>query len=146
MAWITITPNDLKTRFTGAELERLRTGALSEGQGDPLPEVISQVVREVRGYVSANARNVLGEGQTVPDELKGASLARIAFELATRLPVARLMTEERKEANTSAETLLKRVSEGKFSIECPVVVSPEKIAGPSAQVVFAPARPGVDAL
>lgn len=120
MSWITLNEAGVLTKLAGPELAALKTAALGTGQPNPLPEVITQVVREVRGYVAANLRNVLGEADTIPDELAAAALARIRYELATRLPVASLLTEARREANRDAIALLARVARGEF-----LVVPPE---------------------
>ena len=76
--------------LSGPEIAAMKTAALQSAQGNPLTEVITQVVAEIRGYVAACARNVLGDGETIPSELVGAAISRIRFELATRLPAASL--------------------------------------------------------
>lgn len=140
MPWITLAEADVLTKLAAPELAAMKTAALGAGQANPLPEVITQVVREVRGYVAACDRNRLGEGATIPDELLGAAISRIRFELATRLPVASLLTDARREANRDALTLLSRVAACTFVLEQPAAVSPEVSAAPAAPRITPRAR------
>lgn len=117
--WITLTEADVLTRLAGPELAALKSAATAAGQTNPLPEVTAQIVREVRGYVAAGRQVELGVEGTIPDELLSAALSRVRFELATRLPVASLLTDARREANRDAVTLLGRVSRAEFLVVPP---------------------------
>ncbi len=119
MAWSSITAAQVKTRLTGAELAACQTAALAAGQTDPLPEIVTQVVDEVRGYIAGCRENTLGADGTLPSKLQSAALAIIRYRLATRLPVKSLLTEERVEENKAAIRLLEQVAACKFSIEDP---------------------------
>lgn len=142
MSWITVTEDVILAKLSGPELAALKTSALQAGQANPLPEVITQVVREVRGYVGGCAANVLGEGETIPDELLGAAVSRIRFELATRLPVKSLLTDDRRTANTDAIQLLRDVMRCDFKVVPPVTAAApeEQAGGGSAQVVATTTR------
>lgn len=132
MSWITVTSDDVITKLSGPEKAAMTSAALQAAQTDPLPEVISQVVKEIRGYVAACERNLpLGDGETIPDELLGAAISRIRFHLATRLPVASLLTEDRRSANTEALTLLRDVAACRFLIVAPTSPSTESISSPT---------------
>ncbi len=136
MSWIALTETNVRTKLSGPEISALKAAALSAGQSDPLVDVVSQVVREIRGYVAACDRNELGDGATIPDELEGAAISRIRFELATRLPVASLLTEDRRSANTNAISLLKEVAACRFLIVRPATASVDQAAGgTSSQVI-----------
>jgi len=129
--WITITETDIITKLSGPELAAMKAAALQAAQTNPLPDVISQVVKEVRGYVAACATNVLGAGETIPDELRGAVISRVRYELATRLPVASLLTDDRRKANSDALTLLRDAAACKFAIVSPATPTTEEISNPS---------------
>ena len=133
--WITLTESAVLTRLSGPELTALKTAALGTGQTNPLTEVITQVVREVRGYVSASTRNRLGTGETIPDELSAAALSRIRFELATRLPVASLLTDARREANRDAIALLRECAAGRFTLVAPETEAADQAANASGPAV-----------
>jgi phage gp36-like protein len=137
MSWITITSTDVQTRLTGVELSALQKVALAPGQPDPLDDVISKVVDEVRGYIAANPKNTLGGADTVPQKLLSASLAIIRYRLATRLPVKSILTEDRVKENADAIRLLERVADGKFAVEDPVTGD---TAGISIQLAYKPTR------
>ena len=132
MAWISIEEDDVKTRLAGTELSSYQTVALASGQSDPLPEIISQVVNEVRGYIAACASNTLGDGETIPDKLLAAALAMIRYRLTTRLPIE--VTEQRELEYKEAIRLLERVSECKFAIEEPEEADDEEISSPSPNI------------
>jgi phage gp36-like protein len=137
MTWITITASDVKTRLTGVELTALQSVALASGQADPLDEVVSQVIDEVRGYVAANPKNTLGDAGTIPPKLLSAALAIIRYRLATRLPVKSILTEQRVKENEAAIRLLERIADNKFAIEDPVTGD---VSGISIQLANKPTR------
>ncbi len=135
MAWIPLTADDVLRSLTSAERSSVRTVATAEGQADPLLEVLEDVVREVRGYVAAYSGNTLGDGATIPDELKNAALSRARFEALTRLPVGRsLLTEDRVKSNEQAIALLRDVAVGRFRIVVPVTPTTEEIASAKPRV------------
>ena len=137
MAWIQIKENDVKTRLAGAEFSAYSTVARSQGQANPLPEIIDQVVDEVRGYIAANKSNRLGAGNTIPQKLLRATLSIIRYQLITRLPVE--INEQRTKEYVNAVALMEQVATGKYAIEEPVEVDAEKIPVP-APYVSAPRR------
>lgn len=137
--WITLTADDLKQGLSGPEVSALSTAALASGQGDPLPAVVLDVIREVRGYISAHPSNVLGAGDTIPDTLKATAIARVRFEAFTRLPVKEsLLTEARQKANEAALQRLRDVARGMFAIQEPTTPDPVQQTGPAVSLV----RPG----
>jgi hypothetical protein len=131
MSWITLTEANILTKLSGPEIAAMKTAALQAAQANPLPEVITQVVREIRGYVRGCGSNTLGEGETIPDELLGAAISRIRFELATRLPVSSLITEDRRTANSNALALLRDVAACKFFVVTPATPTTEQASTPS---------------
>lgn len=133
MAWLTISVDDVKTRLTGAELSAVQSAALAEGQTDPLPEIVGQVVDEMRGYMAAGGVT-LGESGTIPKKLLGASLAIIRYRLATRLPVKSLLTEQRVAENRDALALLDRVASGRFLVEEPETEDTEVTGSPAPSI------------
>jgi phage gp36-like protein len=134
MAWQSVTTAEIKTRLTGAEVTALQTAALASGQTDPLPDIVTQVVGEVRGYVAAGGYT-LGTGETVPSTLYSATLAIIRYRIATRLPVKAILTQDRKDENDAAIRLLERVADGKFAVEEPTTASEETLGSPSPSFV-----------
>ena len=132
MSWITIAEADVLTQLSAPELAALKTAAVGGGPANPLPEVIAQVVREVRGYVAACANNTLGEGATIPDELLGAAVSRIRYELATRLPVPSLLTEDRRTANANALSMLRDAAACRIALAQPATSTAEQIPGGNA--------------
>jgi len=140
MSWNTLAESDVQTKLAGAELAALKTAALASGQANPLTAIISQVVQEVRGYTAACNQNELGAGETIPQELETAALAIIRYRLATRLPVASLLTDVRKEEYRDALTLLRSVAKCEFRIEQPATPTAQIISGPAVQQVSGECR------
>lgn len=140
MAWITITENDVITKLSGPEKAAMNSAALQALQVPPLPEIIAQVTLEIRGYVAACKTNVLGPLGTIPEELLGTAITRIRFEFATRLPVASLLTEDRRSANSDALTRLRDVAACNFAIVAPENPAAEQPGGPATQLVSASPR------
>lgn len=132
MAWISITADDVLTKLAGAELSVFRTAATAVGQADPLPEIIEQVVDEVRGYVAACARNTLGSAGTIPAKLKSATLAMIRYRLITRLPIS--IKEERKQEYRDALDLLSDVAACRFAVEEPTTATTETLPSPRPRI------------
>lgn len=132
MAWIPVTADDIGTRLADPELDAARNALVAAG--DPLPDIVSAVVAEVRGRVAANRANRLGPAGTIPDELLNAALALVRGRLLSRLPVASLMTEDRRAEIKSAEQLLRDVAAGSFVVSLPAEPAP-------ATDIPAPPRP-----
>jgi hypothetical protein len=140
MSWIIIAEADVISKLSGPELAAMKTAALQAAQGDPLPEVIEQVTKEIRGYVAACSDNILGDGATIPDELLGFAINRIRYELATRLPVPSLLTTARTDANSQAITALRDVAACKFKVIGPTTPAEEQAPGAAAEVVSTTTR------
>lgn len=140
MAWITLTEDDIITKLSGPEIAAMKSAARQAEQEDPLPPVIEQVVREIRGYVAGCPRNTLGAGETIPDELLGAAISRIRFELATRLPVASLLTEDRRAANANVLQLLRDVAACRFLVVPADEAAEDQASGPATEVITTTTR------
>ena len=145
MSWITLTSEDVARRLSAAEFTSLKTAAKAAGQnGDEiLAEAIADVVTHVRGRVAACAKNILGEAGTVPDELKGATLALIRNYLFTRLPAMKALNDEIRQKETEqAREDLKETAACRLAIVPPVTpaAEAEQAAGPSIQLVSSRTR------
>ena len=135
MAWIALSSTDIETALTGQELTAYREAALANGQGDPLPELLDRAVRLVRGYVAACDDNHLGAGNTIPDELEGATVALVAHGLDGRLPLPSSLTERLDRRYDDAMRQLRDVAACKFALAQPAIPTTEVIGGGSVKVV-----------
>jgi hypothetical protein len=140
MSWTTLAESDVLTRLTGAELTATKSAALASGQSSPLADILTQVIQEVRGRVAACSQNRLGDGATIPAELRGAALDIVRYRLLTRLPVASLVTSARETEYRDALSLLRDVASCQFRIEQPATISSQVIAGPAVTLVNATTR------
>lgn len=136
MSWITLTQTHLEDYLTGNELSRLQSAALADDQDNPIPDIIADVVEEVRGRVAANPRNTLGANGKIPDELNAAALAIVRWRVINRLPgLKSLATEERKDEKDDALRLLRDVAADKFSIAQPDTATEETVSGGGVSIV-----------
>ncbi|MHC1762918.1 MAG: phage protein Gp36 family protein [Verrucomicrobiia bacterium] len=127
--WLSISPDDVKTRLSGPELEALQGTGLADGQVDPLPDVISQVTDEIRGYIAAHGLNTLGPAGTLPPQVRAAAIALIRWRLSGRLAIGQaaglLQTDSRRQEYEDAITFLRDVATGKIAVESPDDTGPE---------------------
>jgi hypothetical protein len=130
MGWRSLTPQDVQTQLAGPELEALQDYSRADGQSDPLPEIISQVTDECRGYIMANARNKLGPSGTLAPQVIGAAIAIARWKLSGRLGIGKaaelLQTPQRQKDYEDAQQFLKDVAGGRIAVEQP----PDDEAGP----------------
>ena len=121
MAWVTITPEEVRWKISDEEFEATQTYDLASGQADPLPEVVSLTLAEVRGYIPRTCINP--DSSLIPPELKDTALI-VAREKA----IARLaggdcsMTEVRSRELEFAIQRLRDTARGQFYIEPGVAV------------------------
>lgn len=114
--WITIAALDLNDHKVGELVEALRTEALAQGQGDPMPGIITQVVSEIRGAIGFSGRYVLdADLATVPKSLREAAAKKIIRVLKGRLEIA-LSEDERTDAKVYEARLQSLVS-GEWPVE-----------------------------
>ena len=141
MAWISLTSTNVRTRLSAPELSALGSAALASGQTSPLEEIISQVVREIRGFVAAYSGNTLGEAGTIPDECERAALALIRWSFINRLPgLESLASPVRESEKNDANSFLRDVAAGKVRIVPPADAAPEQAGGASTVVVTSSTR------
>lgn len=112
MPWIILTNDHIIGALAAAEVTALRTLQLTPGQADPLPEVITQTVGKVHGYVAT--RYEVGQAGTIPDQLLASAIAIGRWILIGRLPSKILATEIRKQQYEDGLAELRDVAAGKF--------------------------------
>ena len=125
MPWITPTTTDVETRLLMPEINAIKSIASKGNVPYPLPDIILNVVREIRGYIGACAKNKLGPADTIPEQLMGTALALIRFRLLNYLPTEVLETDPRRREYDTAIGLLKSVAKCDFAVEQPLTQGPE---------------------
>lgn len=136
MAWITLTRENLKTRFSKAELAKLPSIARAEGltADQVLDEAVNDVVLEVRGY--ASSKHPLGPEGTIPDEAKNAALSCMVPIVIGRLPgLSDLMDDTRKTNAANGIAFLKRMADGNVGIVPPEEPAPEQAGNFGSEIV-----------
>lgn len=118
MSWRAIIEADLKTQISGDELAAVREAALAENQEDPVQPTITQVTKEVRGFVAACTQNVLDANPLfVPDELIGHAVAIIVPRLMGRVAGLAIDKDDtRKNALNTAMGVMRSVAKCEFVI------------------------------
>jgi len=142
MSWVTIAESDLLTRISGPELDAYRAAAIASGQDDPVAEILSGVIAEVRGRVAACARNALGDGETIPSELLHHALALAVYRLITRLPGrgSSAALESRKSAYDDAQKVLADVAACRFAIVAPTTESADQAGAGGIEIASSRTR------
>jgi hypothetical protein len=141
--WLTLTIDRLATKLSSAEFASVTAAQLPDGSfaEDVLAEEIERTVAMVRGYVSGNRENTLGEGETIPSELEDAALAILRHKIFTRIPgLKRLLDEGRVREYEDALQQLSHTASGRFRITPPTTAAVEQPAGPTITVVTRPIR------
>ncbi|HNX04678.1 MAG TPA: hypothetical protein PKI32_04215 [Opitutales bacterium] len=114
--WTTISTSDIRDYLASDELDALSAEALGDGQADPLPTILADVVKRVRSEIAAHSANSLDPTSgTVPPELKGAAIALAVEAAYARLPGIALSADHVRLAN-AARALLKRVADGDVAV------------------------------
>lgn len=135
MAWRTYTEADLKTVFSGAELESIRAAALADGQADPIAAAITAVTDHVRGYIAAHPVNTLGESGTLPERLIRTAGALLPMDVMRRVAGLSIdINDVRKLAYAEAQTTLRDVSRGDFAVETPDEAGTDDESAPSPSI------------
>jgi len=136
MSWRPPTEADLLSgSISGAELSAYRAAALGESQADPVTAQLSTVTNFVRGYISANAENSLGNDGTLPEAVIPAAMDYIAVDIIKRLP-GRKIDEARATARKEAIDLFNRIAAGTYKIEQPPTGADPSETMPSSSPSF----------
>ena len=117
MAWTTVSEADILGKLSEDELAIYRSTQADPESTDPLSDIISRVVSEVRARIAANAANTLDDGETVPSSVVDHLLAVVRYRLLTRLPIR--VSEDRRTEYEDALDFLSDVAAGKVAIEDP---------------------------
>ena len=116
MNWITITLDDLSTAAPGKLVEALRTKALAVAQDDPAPQMILDIVAEVRRKIASNRKNLWNfDPATIPASLKRLTIDLVIFELKGRLQIE--LTEDERNKQRRHERTLDRIADGTDAID-----------------------------
>lgn len=128
--WITITEANLFDKDVAPRIQAARTAALAQGQEDPLPALISEVVGLVRGYVAGRYR--VGPVGTIPARLQGPAADIATYRLLARIGRA---SSEWSTRNREAMTMLRDVQRGNFHLVDPAEAAPEEPGGPGRPTI-----------
>jgi len=138
MAWITLSEEDVQGRLAGAELTALKSSALATGKtaAEVIAQALEDVSKKVRGYVAACRNNTLGDGTSIPDELKDAALALVVDFLFTRLPAMKSLYDEARQNRAKvAMSELRDAAACKIAIVPPATEAEDQAAGPAVELV-----------
>jgi|SRR4051812_15924305 hypothetical protein len=115
--WIPITIGDLEDAKIAKLVTATREKALKEGQTDPAPRHIQNVVNRIRRKVANKGKNRLDADETkIPKSLLKVGVVLVLAELKGRLEMA--LTKEEDKALDLAEQELEKIADGQ-SVEDP---------------------------
>lgn len=126
--WITISVEDVEGYLLAPQLNALRSAALGQTQGDPLPGIIADAIEHVRAKIASCARNLLdADPATIPPSLKAQCCYTAIFRAQLRIPVLK-MTEHQIKAYDDAREDLNRIASCVDAVEQPYDAAPASSA------------------
>lgn len=148
--WTTLTDASLNTAKAAALVDQLRSAALAVAQPDPIPEIISDVVKRIRMEIEAGGKTIMSSNPaTIPPSLKRIGLRMVLREGQSRLNALGglpLSEDEVREEKNDLD-FLKRIADPRSNLTVETPDDPEAVptvqsASPSPMIC---ARPrGVD--
>lgn len=129
--------------MAGPEDQAYRERLLSDGQGDPLPEIIEQVTLEIRNAIRSNRDNQLHSDATfLPAGAIYHAVAIVRFRLLSRFAVSEADQpgDARKTEYREAITWLDLVRKGTERVEPPYGEADAQAPSPSPRLSGRPRR------
>lgn len=127
--WITLTPGDLRKRFSAREMDAMRR-ANNAFDDSAAQDVLDQTADTARGYIAGWSKNRLASAaHSIPPALKATVLAMAVVDYSTSIAGMLIDPKSlRQKAYDRAVKLLESVSEGKFTVEQPSAAEAETTA------------------
>lgn len=143
--WKTLTIDDLKSALNSAELDIYNTTSADAEVPDRAPEIIEQVIAQVRGDIASFDRNTMSVDETlIPTAYHANALAIIRYRVLSTLPFCDI-SDARTEEYKTAVKFFDGVATGKRRPEAPADARPNEAPSekplPGAQVVHS--RPNI---
>jgi len=114
--WTPITEESVKATKASTILAKVRAMASAQGDADPLPEMIADVVATIRASISVG--NTLDVDQAkIPTSLKGLALRMVVRRVKDFCQLS-LTEDERKQADDD-RSYLNRIADHKIRFEAP---------------------------
>lgn len=116
--WTELTAADVTDQFTVAEAAVIE--AVRGDTGDKLPGIVTKVIAQVRDDIRSGGYALDADEATIPAGLHNDAIAIARWKLLVTLPADEdIQSKERKGEKDDALAKLKRISEGKYSVEPP---------------------------
>lgn len=117
--WTKITIADIASYQAGAIVNAFQTKAKASGQGDPIPEAISNIVLKIRADIKSGGFDVDSDESKIPAELKPDAVALVVEFAKQRLAGALKMSDGEIRLADSVRTRLDKIAEGKIKPSLP---------------------------
>ena len=146
VSWVVITIEDCYSRMAAAQLDALKTAAVSDTQPDVFDTVMPDVVGRIRQFIVSNPRNRLSETEnSVPPECKWMAVWLTLQEMMGRLSIALTLTDDQKKQIDQANTDLDKLRKMEMpwllvSVPVDPESNPAMMAGPYVEVVSSTVR------
>ncbi len=114
--WTTITDAAVTASKNGLLLAKVRSTASTQGIGDPLPEIVADVVATIRARCSTG-NQLDADPSKIPNSLKGLALRMITRSLKDWIQMP-LTADESKKAEEDS-SYLNRIMDNKVRFETP---------------------------
>jgi phage gp36-like protein len=140
MIWITITTDHLRDTKASALVDAYQSAALGDTQTDPVPRAIEKVCDRIRAEIQSSGKyQVSATPHSLPPSLVELAGNLIAWRMQGRLNVLNALpvTDQDKIDHNEDIAYLKRIAEGKVTIEVPddPIATPEVQSGGLVETV-----------
>src|SRR5579859_173663 len=106
--WNALSTQDVLNEFTAAEQAQLQN---IQGGTNQLAAILDKTVRRVRSLIKAGGNMLDQSAATIPDQLAEEVIAIARWQWLSAFPgLKALKTDERRQAYTDAQTLLKEIA------------------------------------
>lgn len=118
MLWITLSSTALNDAKAAQLIAAVQNTCLASGQTDPVPNLISQVVEELRGAIGFSGKyQVSATDSTIPPNLKDMAVQKIIRICLRR--INQTLTQDDRDDETSYQKRLDLIRRGDWPIDQP---------------------------
>jgi len=121
-AWISLTARDLEESRHASLVEAVRRQARGRGQPDPLPDLITRTIDEVRGAVGFSGAYELSSDETkMAPNLADLAIQKIARQMCGRID--RALSDAENDDEREYQARLKDLIAGKWPVDAPTTAA-----------------------
>lgn len=141
LAWITLAVGDLNDAKAAPLISAVQNNALATGQTDPVPNLISSTIEELRAAIGFGGKYLISATvSTIPPNLKDMAVQKIIRVCKRRLEQQSTQDDRDDEANYQKR--LTQIMQGEYPVDNPLdpIATNPSLPGGRVSEVRAPIR------